>query len=88
MLIDLYSTEHKTVNKAIRKGIFDEQWWFLAIQLVIQVIELDRWALTRSNFDIPLPQPRDTWQSLQIFMVVTLGIKCYWHLMGRGQGYC
>lgn len=35
----------------------------------------------------PLCPPRDTWQCLEMFLIVTTrGRKCYWHQVGQGCG--
>lgn len=55
MFTDLYNPEQtsKTVYKAIRKDIFNGQWWFLEIRMATQAIKLDKWVLQQNNFDNP-----------------------------------
>lgn len=32
--------------------------------------------------------PGNIWQHLETLVVLTQGVRCYWHLVGGGQGYC
>lgn len=71
MLADLYSTglTRKTDCRAIRKGNFDEQWWFLAMQVVSQMTSGSQTTILIP----PLLHPGDIWQCLETFTVVTPG---------------
>ena len=42
--------------------------------------------LRASPWSSSLDPPRDMWQGLETFLVVSRG--CYWHLVGRGQRFC
>lgn len=76
MLADLYGTGliGETVCRAVRKGICDEQWWFLAMHGVSQMTSGSPTAILIP----PFLHPGDIWQCLETFTVVTPG--------GQGEG--
>ena len=64
-----------------------EAWWAAVYGVAQSPTQLKRRSSSINWRASSLPCPRDTWQCLETFPVVTTW-GCYCHLMSRGQGCC